>query len=98
MATGISWIIITVGLFFFTSGTIALVRFPDMMSRLHALTKADNLGLGLVIVGLILHYQSFYIAFKLILIWLVVVIASASCSHLIANAAYLRSRRKDHDL
>lgn len=30
---------------FFTAGTIGIVRFPDLRGRLHALTKADNLGL-----------------------------------------------------
>jgi multicomponent Na+:H+ antiporter subunit G len=34
------------GVFFFLAGTVGLVRFPDPLSRLHALTKADNLGLA----------------------------------------------------
>jgi len=34
--------------FFFLAGTVGLLRFPDVHSRLHALTKADNLGLGLL--------------------------------------------------
>ena len=41
------------GTFFFVAGTVGLLRFPDSLSRLHALTKADNLGLGLVVLGLI---------------------------------------------
>ena len=38
--------------FFFLAGTVGLLRFPDTITRLHALTKADNLGLGLIILGL----------------------------------------------
>ena len=41
------------GVFFFFAGTVALLRFPDSLSRLHALTKADNLGLGFVVLGLL---------------------------------------------
>ncbi len=41
------------GVFFFFAGTVALVRFPNSLSRLHALTKADNLGLGFVVLGLL---------------------------------------------
>ena len=36
-----------------SQGTVGLLRFPDTLTRLHALTKADNLGLGLVVVGLL---------------------------------------------
>ena len=31
-----------IGVTFFTAGTIGLIRFPDVRSQLHALTKADN--------------------------------------------------------
>jgi hypothetical protein len=34
------------GAFFFFAGTVGLLRFPDTLTRLHALTKADNLGRG----------------------------------------------------
>ncbi|MGB9018202.1 MAG: monovalent cation/H(+) antiporter subunit G [Pseudolabrys sp.] len=33
--------------------TIGLLRFPDTLTRLHALTKVDNLGLGLIVFGLL---------------------------------------------
>jgi multicomponent Na+:H+ antiporter subunit G len=33
------------GTLFFFAGTVGLLRFPDALTRLHALTKADNLGL-----------------------------------------------------
>src|SRR6516164_3951430 len=39
---------VSAGALFFLAGTIGLLRFPDTLTRLHALTKADNLGLGLV--------------------------------------------------
>jgi hypothetical protein len=43
---------------FFLAGTVGVLRFPDTHSRLHALTKADNLGLGLVAAGLALQAES----------------------------------------
>jgi multicomponent Na+:H+ antiporter subunit G len=39
------------GSFFFLAGTVGLLRFPNAFTRLHALTKADNLGLGLIAAG-----------------------------------------------
>lgn len=49
----LSGAVITAGVVFFTAGTIGLIRFPDTRSRL-ALTKADNLGLSLVLLGVAL--------------------------------------------
>ena len=44
---------VAAGAFFFLAGTVGLLRFPDALTRLHALTKADNLGLGLIVLGLL---------------------------------------------
>ncbi|MBQ0778926.1 MAG: monovalent cation/H(+) antiporter subunit G, partial [Pseudomonas sp.] len=42
----LSWPLLLAGMFFFISGTLGVLRFPDVYSRLHAVTKADTLGLG----------------------------------------------------
>ena len=87
MTLFLGWLLIVPGIAFFVAGTVALLRFPDLYTRLHALTKADNLGLGLVAAGLAVHSGSLAVAVKLLLIWLLVMLASASVSHLIARAA-----------
>ena len=78
---------VSAGAFFFLAGTVGLLRFPDTLTRLHALTKADNLGLGLVVLGLLPQAGSLRIAFKLVCIWLLVLLAGATISQLIARAA-----------
>ena len=75
------------GAFFFLAGSIGLVRFPDVYTRLHALTKADNLGLGLVVLGLLPHVAGVLPALKLIAIWLLVLLSGADAAQLIARAA-----------
>lgn len=80
-------LIMLLGLPFFLSGTIGLLRFPDIYTRLHALTKADNLGLGLIILGLILQAEEWTAIGKLLFIWILVLIASSACSHLVARSA-----------
>ncbi|MDQ9171614.1 monovalent cation/H(+) antiporter subunit G [Oxalobacteraceae bacterium R-40] len=79
-----------VGSVFFFAGTVGLVRFPDVYTRLHVLAKVDNLGVGFTIAGLLLRTQDIRQAFKLILIWLLVLVASAAVSFLIARRARLR--------
>ena len=86
----ISSIFVIAGLLFFLAGSIGLLRLPDLYSRLHALTKADNLGLGLLLTGLALYQQELLFAFKLLLIWLAVVAASSASAHLIAQQARRR--------
>lgn len=78
------------GAFFFLAGTVGLIRFPDVYTRLHALTKADNVGLGLLVAGLALQAESWAAVGKLLLIWLLVLLASASVANLIASAARKR--------
>ena len=78
---------VSAGAFFFLAGTVGLLRFPDALTRLHALTKADNLGLGLVVLGLLPQAGSLRDGFKLVCVWLLVLIAGATVSQLIAYAA-----------
>jgi multicomponent Na+:H+ antiporter subunit G len=78
---------VSAGAFFFLAGSIGLLRFPDALSRLHALTKADNLGLGLVMLGLLPRAGSLLAALKLVFVWLLVLLASAMVSQLIARVA-----------
>ena len=58
MIDSLSVTLMLVGAGFFLAGTLGLVRFPDVYTRLHALTKADNLGLGLIVLGLMLQAES----------------------------------------
>ena len=91
---GLTILLVASGGFFFLAGTVGLLRFPDTLTRLHALTKADNLGLGLVVLGLALQAGSLFEAAKLRLVWLLVLISSATVSQLIARRARGRGQEK----
>jgi multicomponent Na+:H+ antiporter subunit G len=77
---------LSAGALFFLAGTVGLIRFPDPLTRLHALTKVDNLGLGLVVVGLIPQADGWVGAFKLMIVWLLVQLSGAIVTQLIAGA------------
>jgi multicomponent Na+:H+ antiporter subunit G len=72
---------------------VGLLRFPDVYTRLHALTKADNVGLGLIVAGLVIQATSWAMAAKLLLIWLLVLLSGACVAHLVAKAASRRGIR-----
>jgi len=78
---------VSAGAFFFMAGTVGLVRFPDTLSRVHALSKADNLGLGLVVLGLLLQAEGLLAGLKLVAVWLLALLAGATVTQLIAHTA-----------
>jgi multicomponent Na+:H+ antiporter subunit G len=82
-----TYVAITAGAFFFLAGTVGLLRFPDTLTRLHALTKADNLGLGLIVLGLLPHVDGVLNGLKMLVIWLLVLLSGADAGQLIARAA-----------
>lgn len=89
----ITVVLLSAGGFFFMAGTIGLLRFPDTLTRLHALTKVDNLGLGLIVFGLLPQVESRLGALKLIVIWLLVQMSGAIVSQLIAQAVRRSGRQ-----
>ena len=86
----LSIIFLVTGAAFFMAGTIGLLRFPDVYTRLHALAKVDNLGLGLIILGLLFQAPGLTVALKIIVIWLLALAASSTVSFLIARQALNR--------
>jgi multicomponent Na+:H+ antiporter subunit G len=78
---------VSAGLVFFAAGTAGLLRFPDALSRLHALTKADSLGLGLIVLGLLPLADGVLGALKLLLVWGVVLLSGATVGQMIARHA-----------
>ncbi len=76
---------VSAGALFFLAGTVGLIRFPNALTRLHALTKVDNLGLGLVVLGLLPQVNGLFGALKLVTIWLLVQLSGAIVTQLIAG-------------
>jgi len=87
LSHGFTIALLVSGVAFFIAGTVGLLRFPDVYTRLHALTKADNVGLGMVTAGLIFQADNWPAVGKLVLIWLLVLITSATLAYLVARAA-----------
>ncbi|CAH2602345.1 Na+/H+ antiporter subunit G [Rhodovastum atsumiense] len=84
---GFTIVAVSLGTVFFVAGTVGLLRFPDTLTRLHALAKADNLGLGLIVLGLLPRTGSLAEALKLVLVWVLVLLAGGTVSQMIARAA-----------
>jgi multicomponent Na+:H+ antiporter subunit G len=83
----LSLALIAAGMMFFLAGSIGVLRLPDLLARLHALTKADNLGLGLIVLGLTLQADDAFEVARLLLVWLLVLFASSVGCYLVAYSA-----------
>ncbi len=88
----VSVTLILFGASFALVGSIGLVRFPDIFTRLHGPTKATTLGVGGVLLGTILFLilQGETGAIRELLITVFLFLTAPVSAHLIAKAALHR--------
>ncbi|MBM9469231.1 monovalent cation/H(+) antiporter subunit G [Nakamurella leprariae] len=67
---------------------VAVLRFPDTMSRIHAATKPQVLGIVLLMIGLGLQLRSAAVIGLLVLIVLLQFVTAPVSAHLTVRAAY----------
>jgi len=80
-------VLLVLGCGFFLAGTVGMLRFPDALCRLHALAKADNVGLLLICAALALQAGSLRVALQLAIVWLLGLAAATVSAYLIAHRA-----------
>ncbi|MBK3555337.1 monovalent cation/H(+) antiporter subunit G [Streptomyces globisporus] len=76
-------------------GVIGMLRLPDVLSRSHAATKPQTLGLILVLAGVALRLRSGMDLATLGLIAFFQMLTGPVASHLVARSAY-RTGQVDH--
>ena len=84
----VSWILMTAGGALVLIGTLGIVRFPDVYSRMHAAGITDTLGSGLLFAGLMIQAGLTLITVKLLLVLIFLLLTSPASTYALANAAY----------
>ncbi|KPC78442.1 MULTISPECIES: monovalent cation/H(+) antiporter subunit G [Streptomyces] len=69
-------------------GVVGMVKLPDVLSRSHAATKPQTLGLLLVLAGVALRLRSGMDLATLVLIGFFQLMTSPVAAHLVARSAY----------
>lgn len=84
------FILTAAGLFFVASAALGTLRFPDPLCRMHAITKAGTLGLGLVMAATAIRFSHdiSLVTRALAVIGFALITAPAS-AQMIGRAAYL---------
>ncbi|MEE2001091.1 monovalent cation/H(+) antiporter subunit G [Alkalimonas sp. MEB108] len=95
MMAWLGGVLLILGLLFFLAGSLGVLRFPDVFSRLHAVTKADTLGLGFIVLGLGVLQPDWQRFILMLLIWgLVMLSGTISCQLL---GQYGRDQQADQE-
>ncbi len=85
----IGGLLVLAGLIFIVGGAIGVLRFPDFYTRLHAARTADGVGALIFILGLIVLSGDLGIAFRLLVLGVLIAALAPIIAHLSANAAHV---------
>jgi len=92
-----AYIIIGVGVVFVFVGSLGMLRFRDIYSRLQASGVSDNAGLGLILIGLILHSGWERHDITLLLLLLIMLITNPIVTHSVARSAFVQGYKEEDE-
>ncbi|MBO9568561.1 MULTISPECIES: monovalent cation/H(+) antiporter subunit G [Cellulomonas] len=76
------------GAFFALAAGVGALRFPDLLSRMHAATKPQVLGLVLVLVGLALRLREGGAVWALVLVAVFQMLTAPVAAHMVGRAGF----------
>lgn len=85
--TVVSWALLLGGAFFLVTGSLGMVRLPDVFTRMHAAGMTDTMGAGMIVVGLAVYNGADLVAVRLLLILAFLWFTSPIATHAVAKAA-----------
>jgi multicomponent Na+:H+ antiporter subunit G len=83
------------GSFLAFAAGVGVLRFPDLLSRMHAGTKPQVLGLILVLAGLALRLRSGGAVWALLLVVVFQLLTAPVGAHLVGRAGYRTGKVRD---
>ena len=86
----IAYVFILFGLVFFLFGTLGIIRFPDIYTRLQASSKCDGAGTVALFIGLIVLEGLNVFSLRILIIIFFLLITNPVSTHAIARSAAIR--------
>lgn len=93
---GLTVLFMAVGLVFMVISVAGVIRFPDIYSRLHAMTLGQELGVGFCCLGMFIYEGFTNAGVKILILILVTMIAGPYRTHVISRVAYKESSYKNN--
>lgn len=85
-------VLILVSAFLSMAAGIGIIRFPDVLTRLHAATKPQVLGLAAVLLAIVLQVPTWGVATTAVLVMTFQLLTQPMTAHMLGRSAY----RSDH--
>ena len=85
--TVLSWVLLASGAFFLLTGSLGMVRLPDVFTRMHAAGMTDTMGAGMIVMGLAVYNGADLVTVRLLLILAFLWFTSPIATHAVAKAA-----------
>jgi len=86
----IAYLFIILGLVFIFFGTLGIIRFPDIYTRLQTSSKCDAAGAVSLLVGLMIREGLDSLSLRILLILVFLLLTNPVASHAIARSAAIR--------
>lgn len=83
-------VLLLLGAFLCLTAGLGLVRFPDVLTRMHAGTKPQVLGVLLIMVGAAIRLQGWSATWMLLLVAVFQMLTAPVSAHMISRVAYRR--------
>lgn len=94
LSTGDAWIdlasaiFMVVGAIMSLAAAVGLLRFPDLLSRMHAATKPQVLGLFLLLAAIGLQMRTLWVWPVLVVAWIFQLLTVPVSAHMVGRAGY----------
>ncbi|MFP5417383.1 MAG: monovalent cation/H(+) antiporter subunit G [Actinomycetes bacterium] len=86
-----------VGSVFCLAAALGIVRFPDVLTRLHAATKPQVFGLMLILTGVALTLRTWHVVLLAALTIALQILTAPVSSHMLARTAYRTDQWDDEN-
>lgn len=83
-------VLVGTGALFILIAAIGVLRFSDLLMRMHASSKASTLGVILILVAVAVHTWQIAVTARIVLICAFLLATAPVAAHAIARAAYRR--------
>lgn len=89
MSEIISALLLLGGAFFTLAAAVGILRLPDFFLRMHAITKAGTLGVGLIFLAVAVFFSELTVVTRALATVAFVLVTAPVASHMIGRAGYL---------
>lgn len=89
MSSLLAAVLLLLGTAFMLVASIGLLRLPDLYTRMHAITKAGTLGVGLILIGVAVAFADLSVGTRSVVVIFFVLLTAPISAHMVGRAGYI---------